>query len=452
MTCLAKRMLSMRITRTAPLAALLLGLGSALPAQAMTLTEALQRAREHDPTVPLFLATHEAERELGRQITGTLKPDVSLDGNVARYKNDTRSQFFGSFDEEYSGYGAGISLRQPVYRFDWSARRKQGAALDSQADLNLRQRTLQLFTRIAERYFGVLIAQDEMHLAEAEAKAIRESFEDTRKRYDVQLVPGTDLKEAQARDDLAQARLISARASLTTAQDALEESTGSGRAALPSLPETAALPPLEPASADAWVAKARAANPAVLLSQEAVTVAKAQYTAARANRLPSVDAVASYRRDDDSDSLIGVERDSGRVGLELLVPIYQGTTSARQRETEARFKAAEADAVRVAAETERVTRQSFRTLEAAYAQARAFELAVASAITAEEATRHGYDAGTRTITDVLNARSATIQAQRDLSRTRYNLLLNWLQLKQLAGELGVDEFQKIDQLLRREGA
>ncbi len=420
----------------------------------MTLTEALQRARQHDPTVPLFLATHEAERELGRQITGTLKPDISLDGNVSRYKNENESKFFGSFDEEYSGYGAGISLRQPVYRFDWSARRKQGAALDTQADLNLRQRTLQLFTRIAERYFGVLVAQDELRLAEAEGKAIRESFEDTRKRYDVQLVPGTDLKEAQARDDLAQARLISARASLTSAQDALDESTGNGRVALPALPAEVTLPPLEPADAESWVAKARARNPAVLLAQEAVTVAKAQHSAARANRLPTVDAVAGYRHDDDSESLIGSERDGGRVGLELSVPIYQGgIASARQRETEARLKAAEADAARVAAETERQTRQAFRQLEAAYAQARAFGLAVKSAATAEEATRHGYDAGTRTITDVLNARSATIQAQRDYSRTRYNLLLSWLQLKQLAGELGAEDFQKIDQLLRQpEGA
>ncbi|MGH8530158.1 MAG: TolC family outer membrane protein [Nevskiales bacterium] len=444
MTCIAKQLLS-RLP-----AAALIGLACALPAQAMTLSEALERSLKHDPTVPLSLATFEAERELGAQLTGTLKPDLSLDGNVNRYKNENQSQFFGSFDEEYTGYGAGLLLRQPVYRFDWSARRKQGKALNALADLNLRDRTLQLFTRIAERYFGVLVAQDELRLAQAEAKAIRESLEDTRKRYEVQLVPGTDLKEAQARDDLALARLISARQQLLSAQDALDESTGNGRVALPALPAEAALPPLEPADAESWVAKVRGANPAVLLARENVTVARSQYAAARANRWPALDAVAAYRHDDDSDSRIGSERDNARVGLELSVPIYQGgVTSARQRESEARLKAAEADAARVTAETERQARQVFRQLEAAYAQARALDLAVKSAATAAEATRNGYDAGTRTITDVLNARSALIQAQRDYSRTRYDLLFSWLQLKQLTGELGVADFQTIDQLLRR---
>ncbi len=448
MTCIATR------TPKHLLLIALLSLAYALPAQAMTLTEALHRARAHDPTVPLVLATHAAERELGDQVSGTLKPSLALDGNVTRQKNENQSDFFGSFEEEYSSFGAGVSLRQPVFRFDWSARRKQAKALDTQADLNLRDRTLRLFTRIAERYFGVLVAQDELKLAGAEAKAIRESLEDTRKRYDVQLVPGTDLKEAQARDDLAQARLISARQGLASAQDALDESTGNGRVALPALPAEAELPPLQPADAESWVAKVRAANPAVLLSQEVATVAKSQYAAARADRLPTVDAVAGYRHDDNSESLIGSERDSASIGLELSVPIYQGgVTSARQREAEARLKAAEADAARVTAETERQARQVFRQLEADHAQARAFAQVVKSAMTAEEATRHGYDAGTRTITDVLNARSAVIQAQRDYSRTRYDLLLTWLQLKQLAGELSEADFQSIDQLLRQpEGA
>lgn len=424
-------------------------------AHAMTLTEALQRSLKVDPTVPLSLATFDAERELGSQVSGTLRPSIGIDANAFQQEQRIESDFFaagGELEEDYPSYGVGITARQPIFRWDWSARREHAKALDTIADLGMRDRTLQIFTRIASRYFGVLVAQDELRLAEAEAKAIRESLEDTRKRYEVEIVPGTDLREAQARDDLAEARLIAARQNLASAQDTLDESTGNGRVRLPALPPDAQLPPLQPADMESWVAKARSANPAILLAQQNVAVARSSHAAVRAEQRPTVDAVAALRRDDSSESQIGSLNDGGKIGVELTVPLYSGVTSAREREAAARLRAAEADSARVRAETERQTRQVFRQLDAAHAQVKAFGVAVKSATTAETATRHGYDAGTRTITDVLNARSATISAQRDFSRTRYDLLLTWLHLKQLAGDLSEKDFAHIDQLLKPSAA
>lgn len=421
----------------------------ALPVQAMTLTEALNLSVDHDPAVPYSRATLEAEQQLGRQVSGTLLPTVTLDGAISRHENESESQFFGNFEEGYTSNSAGITARQPVLRLDWFARGRQADALDAQAEAGHLQRTMAHFVRVAERYFAVLVAQDGLTLARAEAKAIGESLADTRKRHEVGLVPGTDLKEAQARDDLAKARLILARQELSTAQDALDESTGNGYVVLPVLPENVTLPGLTPADIQVWVRKATAQNPKVLLAQEAVNVAQAQASTSSADLLPSIDAVASYRHDDSSESRVGSERNDARLGLELTVPIYQGGIKrAKSRESEARLRVAQADLDRVQAETQRQTRQQYRQLEAAYAQVRALELAVTSALAAQEATGHGYQAGTRTITDVLNARSAVISAQRDLSRTRYDLLLGRMQLKQLTAELAVEDFSLIDGLLR----
>ena len=55
--------------------------------------------------------------------------------------------------------------------------------------------------------------------------------------------------------------------------------------------------------------------------------------------------------------------------------------------------------------------------------------------------------GKRTITDVLNAQSNTVQARRNLDQSRYDVLLKTLQLKQQAGTLGPDDLAAIDQLL-----
>jgi signal transduction histidine kinase len=71
-------------------------------------------------------------------------------------------------------------------------------ALDDKARIALRERRTDLVGKTSQRFLDVLQAIDQELAAEAEAKAVRESLGDTQKRYDVQLVPGTDLKEAQS--------------------------------------------------------------------------------------------------------------------------------------------------------------------------------------------------------------------------------------------------------------
>jgi outer membrane protein len=434
--------------RTLASLSVLLAAGVASPASAMSLTEAYERAAEHDPNIAVSRARYEADREQGRQESGTLLPSISVGGSY--YYADTELQAaFGESEDDYTGWSAQIELRQPLFRLDWFARRDRSRLFDSQADAALRDRELQTLFRVAERYFGVLIAQDELAQAEAEAEAVRESLEDTRKRYEVELVPGTDLKEAQARDDLAQARLLSAKTGLITAQDALDEITGNGHVALPALDDDLAFPPLTPANVDEWVAAAREQNPSIALARDAALIAGADRRSARSSASPALDLVASAGRNDSSEYDLGQLQDDARVGVELNVPIYAGgINTARLRQAEASERVAAAELTRVTLEVERLTRQSYRQASTAYFEVDAYRRSLESALAAEAATRAGYDAGTRTITDVLDAKSRVVQARRELNNTRYTLLLRLLELKQRAGDLTVADFAEIDRLLR----
>jgi outer membrane protein len=445
MTCPATR------NKLRGLSLTLLGL-IALPVQAMTLTEAFNRAAQHDPTVPLAQAIHEADREAGKQERSTLLPNISANAAYDKASTEASFPFATAPEESYHSWSTGLVARQPLFRLDWFARRDRATALEAQADITLTDRKLQLFRRVADRYFGVLIAQDQLALAEAEARAVRESLEDTRKRYEVELVPGMDLKEAQARDDLAEARLLSARRALETARDALDEVTGADRSPLPRLPEQVAFPPLAPAQLDPWVAAAREQSPRIALAHQAVTVAEANRRSRQSEAMPTLDLVGSVSHDDSTDYSLGQERDDSRIGLELNIPIYAGgINSSRVRQADANLRAAQADLKRLTLETERETRQLYRQVQTAFDESRAFEKSLVSAQAAERATRAGYDAGTRTITDVLDAKSRVVQARRDLNSIRYNLLLSLLQLKQTVGTLSEKDFAEIDRLLNTAG-
>jgi len=438
-------------------------------APAMSLTEALMAADGHDPTRAVFEAQFAADREAGIIERASIRPQVNLQGAANYAHTESKSTAFsnlgsgsgdagggseeqqassGVFKDSYPAWSASASLRQPLFRLDWFDIGDRAKALESQADLARRSARLDLQLRVAQRYFNVLIAQDELAQAEAEARAIGQSLDNTRQRYEVELAPGTDLKEAQARHDLAQADLVSARRNLQNARDELDETTGDGDASLPALPPEVSFPPLLPANVDEWVGAARANSPRIALAEQGAIVARTRYQSARASAYPTLDLVGSVGRDDTSDFAFGQRTDDARVGVELNIPLYAGgATLAGLRQAGAQRDVAEADLVRIQRETERSTRQQYRTVETAYIEVNAYQRSLASAETAEIATRNGYDAGTRTITDVLDAQSRVVQSRRDLNTARYNLLLGLLQLKQIVGRLTVADFSEIDRLL-----
>jgi outer membrane protein len=65
----------------------------------------------------------------------------------------------------------------------------------------------------------------------------------------------------------------------------------------------------------------------------------------------------------------------------------------------------------------------------------ALQQAVKSNQTALEATEAGFEVGTRTTVDVLDARRRLFEAQRDYARSRYDYLINVVRLKSSAGTL-----------------
>ena len=68
-------------------------------------------------------------------------------------------------------------------------------------------------------------------------------------------------------------------------------------------------------------------------------------------------------------------------------------------------------------------------------------------MTALQATEAGYEVGTRTSVDVLQARQRLFQSQTDYARSRYDYLLNVLRLQFAAGTLDQKGLDDINALL-----
>jgi hypothetical protein len=78
------------------------------------------------------------------------------------------------------------------------------------------------------------------------------------------------------------------------------------------------------------------------------------------------------------------------------------------------------------------------------ARVQALRHALQSSETALQATESGYDAGSRTAVDLLNARRNLVQAQTDYSSSRYDFIVSIIRLRYAAGNLDQQQLQQIN--------
>ena len=90
-------------------------------------------------------------------------------------------------------------------------------------------------------------------------------------------------------------------------------------------------------------------------------------------------------------------------------------------------------------------RSSYNNVNASIGSVRAYSQSVISADSALKATEAGYEVGTRTIVDVLDATRKLYQAKQKLSEARYNYILSILSLKQAAGILEQKDLEDVNQ-------
>ena len=103
---------------------------------------------------------------------------------------------------------------------------------------------------------------------------------------------------------------------------------------------------------------------------------------------------------------------------------------------------------RIARETTRKARDSYLGIISGIATVKALEQSVKSSTIALQATEAGYEVGTRTTVDVLDARKRLFSAQTNLAISKYDYLKDMVKLKQAAGTLSKADLIQINNWLQ----
>jgi len=435
------------------------------------LMQVYSQALRNDPGIREAEANMMATLERKPQAIANLLPQLDGSADWRTSETESLSGDLGSISTGGStrtktksdDWSWGLDLRQSI--FDWSkwVQLKKSDKEVAQAQSDFESARQDLIVRVAEAYFNVLAAQDTLVAVQDAKEAFKRQLEQSERRFEVGLIAITDVKESQAAYDDATATEINSKRSLANSKEALREITGNypDNLAEPGY-EFPLLPPNPEVEQD-WVDVAMQQNFTLESAKLGAEITRQNVRSARSGHLPTLDLTGSIGHsesdgvqtdlDDFGVRLNDRETDTKyRIGVNLTIPIYAGgSVSSRVQENVYLHRASRENYERVARQTERETRDAYFGVISEIARVRALLRSVESNQTALEATVAGYDVGTRTTVDVLDAQRKLSEAQTNYARSKYDYLFNVLKLKEGAGSLAANDVEELNVLFTERG-
>ena len=414
-------------------------------------------ALENDPQYKSAEFSYLSGKEIKVQGRAGLLPNISISAQTnwnEYYQN-------GNLENEYNNFNSSARLTQPLIRLDSWFKYRQSKFLTDAAEADFAYSQQALIVRTAELYFNVLRAIDNLSAARSEEKAIKKQLDQIRQRYEVGLAAVTEVQEAQLAFDLSLASRTRVEGEVYTAKEALNALVGREILSLDGLVNDLNVTNPVPASKEEWARKAVENNFRLQAANLRKFASKNNARSVASNHLPKVDIVGVQTESETNqyafDGLntggafnitVPDETQRDTYSLQLSMPIFQGgAVISRTKQAYAESNKSSEDALFIERGVIQDVRSQYSNVVTLVANLRAQKQAVVSASSALEATKVGYEVGTRNIVDLLQAEKNLYSAERNLSNAKYDYLIATLRLHLAAGTLSPENLIEINNLL-----
>lgn len=448
-----------------------------LSAQAGDLLRIYEKAKNNDATFNAAQHARDAALESEPSARAFLLPQLNGSYQWTQDRSDTSISYVDpttgapiNLDQSNGGHNTNLSviLSQPLFDLEHWYRLQEASEKTALAEVNYRSAQQALLLRVAEDYFGLLAAYDAVRSTTAEKEALSRQLDLSKQNLAVGLSSITDVQDVQARYDLSVANALDAEQKQVAAREDLEQISKEPIRSIdddhvrvvPLLPEAAAptqlaplrqdavLPVLQGSASLAWVKAAMSRNFDVLGALLQFRAAEHAVSAVNSRYLPTVKGTVSYTDLDSQAGGLPTTSKGFSWGVGVTVPLFAGgATRSASREAAAirDQRMAEYDGAQRLAQRNAST--AYQNVMIGAARITAYKQAVASSLSAFEASRTGLEIGTRSPIDLLNSQQQRYQAERDYERSRYDYLLAILRLKAASGSLLLRDLESIDKLL-----
>ncbi len=425
--------------------------GTAAPAFAETLQEAIALAYRTNPTLLAQRAQQRALDETVPQARAGLRPTIDLSSNLSYTRTDSEAGTArdvngdGIIDAvaggvtESDSVSASVGLSQTIYsggRIALGINAAEANVLGGRE--NLRDIEQQVLASVIQAYVDVQRDIEILRIRQENIAVLQRQLEESNARFEVGEITRTDVAQSEARLAQSEADLANAQAQLSVSRAGYAAVVGQAPGTLEAAPPL----PGVPADFDSALDVALLENPALLAAAYNLRAAEAQAAQARSEYLPSARLTASYGGSSDISTFDLTERTSFQAGASISVPLFTGGLN-RSRVAQA---LEQANAAQIGEEGQR--RSVLQSVSSSYAQVissrstlLAGEEGVRAASVAAEGVRQEAQVGLRTTLDVLNQELELRAAQVTLASARRN---EYVAQAQLLAAMGRLEGQDLD--------
>lgn len=422
---------------------------SSATVHAESLYDVYKLALNHDPGLRSAAASARADKEAITVSKASQGLNLSASGNLGYTDTDTPSM-----DYDTKSNSVSLDLSYPIYspslKYNVSASeityQSSGVSYDNTEE--------NLVLTVMTDYFNLLIAEANLENTVAQVKSTKSQLDQTQKKYDVGLAAITDLQDAKASYDAIKVTELEDQSNVAYAQKTLFQRTGKVITSIPKLAEDYPIE-LDPTiTVDDLIQKAIKNNKEIHILDLAIKKAQNNVDLQRASgRVPVVKLTGSVSRnyannDPNLTSSPDGSTNTSEIGLSVNLPLYSGgSINASVRQASEQVSEAIENRASELQTIELNIRNSFLKLQTYVAQVKAQKELIKSRRSALEASRAGYQVGTRNIVELLEAQSNLYTAISDYQTYRYDFVIQLLTLYEEVGDLTQDKIIALDKWL-----
>ena len=412
-----------------------------------------EEALEKDPDFNAKKADLKISKEFFNQARSGLLPQVrfSASTNWNEYYQERVLQ------NDYNTFNYNLNLSQPIFRLDSWFVTQQAKQNYEAAEARFAYQQQDLMIRVTQAYFKVLSAKSTLKSAEATERALNNQFQTVTERFNSGAASKIELAEAKSAFNRAQSDRVLAEGNVDISFEELNSIVGRQIKMISPLNQNSKfVAPME--DIDSEVKKGRELNYLIIEARSRLEAAESNTKSKTANYLPKIDLNANASRrtskqytfdgvesDIDLPFSIPTETENRTFSIQFSVPLFtSGLNSSQRRQALLQEVRTEEQMILIERNVTQQIRSLYTALKTAELNIISLRVAVESSKDALEATRLGYELGSRNLIDLLQAERNSSETQNRLSQAMYGFIVTSLQYKQAIGTLRPEDIVKIN--------
>lgn len=419
-------------------------------AYSLDLVTAYERAQQTDPNWQANVLQYQADQLNLGIASGNLLPTVTVSGNVTR-RNDSVSatadpQYASFLSSSTTNRQIALTARQPLFRWDAWQGYKQVKTSVQLSEVNLRLQKQQHILQVSEAYFNVLRQQALTSAYVQEEQALSEQLRMMNAKLKEGLVARSDVSEANAQYQNAQANRIASQVQLVLAQEQLAQLIGPYNENLAVLRSDFQFQKPVPSQMDEWSSLAQQQNLEILQARLQKRYSEDGKRVEQAALYPQVEAVGTYGYVKQSpETIMSTNGDFDQVGVEVNWNIFTGgRTKKNVQKANVLVEKAQAQLDAAIRKANTDVKQAFLQVETDQAKLNARKAAMESSDIVSKASQAQYREGLKTMVDVLLAQRNAFSTKTDYLNAKYDYLIHVLQLHAAVGQLTEKELAEMN--------